>query len=370
MERRSSSDVGGLGPSRSSAASAATVVLAAVAVLGLLFWVLRAVFDVVALVFAGILLAVFLRGVGDWLSRRTPLSGGWALGVTIAALTAVAAAGVWLIAPSLAAQVDELAQRLPQAARRIAEHAGRYAWGRELAGRLSDVQVLPHARQALLGATRLLSTTLGALTGVIVVLFVGLFLAAEPATYRRGLLRLVPIARRARASAVLDDVGHILRRWLLGRLLSMAVVGILTWIGLALLGIRLAMALAILAATLTFVPYIGPLLALVPAALLGLLQGPTMAVYVIALYLGIQLVESYLITPLIQRSTVSLPPGLILVMQVLMGTLTGGLGVVLATPLLAALVVIAKRVYVEGVLGDPTADRGEDAPLPGLSDQR
>ncbi|AUX29046.1 MULTISPECIES: AI-2E family transporter [Sorangium] len=346
------------------------VALAAAAVIGLLLWTLRAVFDVVALVFAGILLAVFLRGIGDWLSRRTPLSSGWALIVTVAALAAVVTAGVWLIAPSLAAQVDELAQRLPQAARRIAEHAGRYAWGRELAERLSDVRVLPHARQALVGATRLLSTTLGALAGAVIVLFVGLFLAAEPATYRKGLLRLVPIARRERASTVLDDTGHILRRWLLGRLLSMAVVGVMTWIGLALLGIRLALVLAILAATLTFVPYIGPLLALVPAALLGLLQGPAMAGYVAALYLGIQLVESYLITPLIQRSTVSLPPGLILATQVLMGTLTGGLGVVLATPLLAALVVLAKRVYVEGVLGDTTVDQGGNAPLPGGPEQR
>ncbi len=370
VERRPSSDADGLGPAPSSASSKATVAIATVAVLGLLFWALRVVFDVAALLFAGILLAVFLRGIGDWLSRRTPLSRGWALGVTLAAIAAVVALGVWLIAPSLAAQVDELTQRLPQAARRIAEHVGRYTWGRKLVERLSDVQGLPHARQALLGATQLLSTTLGALTGAIVVLFVGLFLAAEPAAYRKGLLRLVPIARRARASTVLDDMGHILRRWLLGRLLSMAVVGVMTWIGLALLGIHLALALAILAATLTFVPYIGPLLALLPAALLGLLQGPAMAGYVIALYVGIQVVESYVITPLIQRSTVSLPPGLILVTQVLMGTLAGGLGVVFATPLLAALVVLAKRVYVEGVLGDSTVNQGEDAPLPGLSEQR
>jgi predicted PurR-regulated permease PerM len=352
------------------ASSRAMVAIAAVAVIGLLLWMLRAVFDVVALVFAGMLLAVFLRGIGDWLSRHTPLSSGWALAVTVAALAAVLAAGVWLIAPSLAAQVDELAQRLPQAARRAAEHAGRYAWGRELAERLSDVQVVPQARQALLGATRLLSTTLGALAGAVVVLFVGLFLAAEPAAYRKGLLRLVPVARRARASAVLDDMGHILRRWLLGRLLSMAIVGIMTWIGLALLGIRLALSLAILAAMLTFVPYIGPVLSAVPAALLGLLQGPAMAGYVIALYLGIQLVESYLLTPLIQRSAVSLPPALTLATQVLLGTLTGGLGVILATPILAALVVLAKRVYVEGVLGDATVNQGEDAPVPGLPEQR
>ncbi|WP_438036494.1 AI-2E family transporter [Sorangium sp. So ce204] len=366
VERRPASDADGRGQARSSAIAA----VATVAVIGLLLWVLGAVFEVVFLVFAALLLAIVLRGIGDWLSRHSPLSSGWALAVTVAALAAAVTAGAWLIAPSLAAQVDELAQRLPQAARRAAEHAGRYAWGRELAERLSDVQVLPHARQALLGATRLLSTTLGALAGAVVVLFLGLFLAAEPAAYRKGLLRLVPVARRAQASTVLDDMGHLLRRWLLGRLLSMAIVGVMTWIGLALLGIHLALTLAILAAVLTFVPYVGPVLSAVPAALLGLLQGPALAGYVIALYLGIQVVESYLITPLIQRSTVSLPPGLILVTQVLMGTLTGGLGVVLATPILVVLVVLAKRVYVEGVLGDTTVSQGEDAPVPGLPEQR
>ncbi|MGK4005215.1 AI-2E family transporter [Sorangium sp. So ce1036] len=357
------------GLERARASSRAIVAIATVLVVGLLFWVLGAVFDVVALLFAGVLLAVFLCGIAGWLSRRTRLRRGWALGATVVALAAVVAVSVWLIAPSLAAQVDELAQRLPQAARRITEHVERYAWGRKLVARLAEVQGLPHAREALLGATRLLSTTLGAVTGALIVLFVGLFLAAEPAAYRKGLLRLTPVARRARAAAVLDDLGHILRRWLLGRLLSMAVVGVMTWIGLALLGIRLALSLAVLAATLAFVPYIGPVLALLPAALLGLLQGPAMAGYVVALYLGVQLVESYLITPLIQRSTVALPPGLILATQVLMGALTGGLGVVLATPMLAALVVLTKRVYVEGVLGDTSARQGEDAPLPGIPER-
>ncbi|KYF82462.1 hypothetical protein BE11_48745 [Sorangium cellulosum] len=355
---------------RARPSSWAAVAIATVAVVWLAFWVLQAVFDVIALLFAGVLLAVFLRGIAGWLSRRAHLPGGWALAVTVVAIAALLGAGVWLIAPSLAAQVDELSQRLPEAARRVADHLERYAWGRKLVERLSDAPGLPQARQALLGATRLLSTTLGALTGVIVVLFVGLFLAAEPAAYRRGLLRLVPIARRARAATVLDDMGHILRRWMLGKLCSMAAVGVLTWIGLSLLGIRLALALALLAATLTFVPYLGPALALLPAALLGLLQGTAMAGYVVALYLGIQLVESYLLTPLIQRSTVALPPGLILAMQALLGALTGGLGVVLATPILAALVVLVKRVYVEGVLGDATADQGEGAPLPGRPEQR
>jgi AI-2E family transporter/Mandelate racemase / muconate lactonizing enzyme, N-terminal domain/Enolase C-terminal domain-like len=111
-------------------------------------------------------------------------------------------------------------------------------------------------------------------------------------------------------------------------------------------GVRLALALAFLAATLTFIPYIGPVLALLPAALIRLLHGPAMAGYVVVLYLGIQLVESYAITPLIQRSAISLPSGLILVALVLMGALVGGLGLVLATPILAVLVVLAKRLYV------------------------
>lgn len=365
MQREPASDIRELrSTARTRAPAWALPALAAAAVIALGLWVLRAIIDAALLLFAGVLLAVFLRGTSGWITRRTRLPQPWSLVAVITVIAALIGLSAWLIAPSLAAQLDQLTARVPEAADRLRAHLEQYAWGRELTARLSDGGGLQPAG-ALRRATSILSSTAGLGTSFIVFLFLGLFLAAEPRLYRRGLLRLVPLPRRARAAEILDDTGEVLEQWLLGKFISMTAVGVLTYLGLRILGIPIALTLAVLAAALTFVPYIGPLLALLPAALIALLQGPTQAAYVVALYFGVQFVESYLLTPIVQRHTAALPPALTLLGQLVIGALTGALGVVLATPITAALMVLVKRIYVEDLLGDPAVDDGE-APLAGM----
>ena len=147
---------------------------------------------------------------------------------------------------------------------------------------------------------------------------------------------------------VLAAVGSTLRWWLWGKLLGMLVIGVLTTLGLWRLGVPLALTLGLLAALLTFIPNIGPILAVIPAALL---DSPAKALYVLGLYLPIQTVESYLITPLVQRLTISMPSALTITAQLVLGVLLGAMGVVLATPLTAAAVVLMKMLYVEDALG-------------------
>jgi predicted PurR-regulated permease PerM len=185
-----------------------------------------------------------------------------------------------------------------------------------------------------------------------VILFIGLYVAAQPGLYKNGFVRLMPLEKRNRAHEVLSAVGMTLRWWLIGKMMSMLVVGILTSLGLWLLGMPLALTLGTIAALLTFIPNIGPVLSAVPAVLLALLEGPTQVLYVLLLYLVIQTVESYFITPLIQKRMVALPPALILLAQVLLGVLVGGFGLILATPLAAAALVIVNMVYIEDVLHD------------------
>lgn len=150
--------------------------------------------------------------------------------------------------------------------------------------------------------------------------------------------------------------------WLIGRLLSMLIVGITVTISLWLLGIPLALTLGLLAALLDFIPNLGPTLATVPAVLLALMQSPTQAVYVLLIYIVIQQAESYLLTPIVQHRTVSLPPALTIIAQVILGVLFGVMGLILASPLAAVVLVLIKMLYVEDVLGDTIED------LPDLSD--
>jgi predicted PurR-regulated permease PerM len=190
------------------------------------------------------------------------------------------------------------------------------------------------------------------LAGVALVVFLGAFMAATPDLYRNGLLRLVPKPRRRRADEILGGIAHALRWWFLGQLVSMATLGVLTGFGLWLLDIPLWLALATLTAILTFVPYLGPILAAAPILLISFAQGLQDGLYVLALYVVVQMLEGNLITPLVQQRAVSLPPALTISSQIFFGALFGMLGFVLATPLVAALLVFVRMAYVEDTLND------------------
>lgn len=322
-------------------------------------WLVGGILNVLLLAFAGVLLGLILRGAGEWVARLTRLPA--SVGVALVCLGAVAfiAGGVWLIAPALAEQVDALTKTLPQAASDLAVKLEHYDWGKDLVDRVRHASLVPRG-DTLSQAGGILSTTFGAVAGFIVLFFVALFVAFDPLLYRDGLLRLVPLSHRRRVAVVLADTGRALRMWMLGKIIAMVAVGIATWVVLVALGIPLALSLALLAAVLTFIPNFGPLLSLAPAVLLAFMSSPTKAVYVLVLYVVIQSAESYLLTPLVQRRTVSLPPAVTLVGQIVMGAVAGPIGLFVATPLIAAALVLIEHFYVEDALGDRGSGDGDE----------
>ena len=200
--------------------------------------------------------------------------------------------------------------------------------------------------------TGALSTAFGFMADFAIIFFLGLYFAAQPGPYIRGLIKLVPVPGRPRAREVIRGIGHTLQWWLVGQLCSMTIVGVLTGLGLWLLGMPLALALAVLAALFSFVPYLGPIVSAVPAVLLAFTDSPQQALYVVLLYLAVQAVESNLLTPLVQQKAVELPAAMILFAQIMLGFLLGPMGVVLATPLAAMILVVVKMLYIEDTLGD------------------
>jgi predicted PurR-regulated permease PerM len=220
-------------------------------------------------------------------------------------------------------------------------------WARARSGALSGGEM-----QFLGKGLGLLGSTFGAIANVAIVIFFALFLAARPDLYVSGVLHLVAPAKRQRMRAVLSEIGHVLRRWVVAQSLLALCVMALSGVGLLLLGAPFALPLAVLAGVMEFVPYIGPFLAAIPAVLIGFAEGPQMAASVALLYLAIQVAESYILSPLIQQKAVYLPPAVILFTQVLFGVIAVGLGVAVATPLAAAAMVAIHRLYVEDVLGD------------------
>lgn len=317
--------------------------------------------SVLLTLFAAVLLGVLLRGMGDGLAARTGLRPGPALAVVCVGLALLLGVFVSVTASSLTQQFSDMLDQLPAAVQQARERLEANPLGRKLLAPIEDAA--NGAAGANLPVGRVLglaSSTVGSVGTAVLVFFVAIFLAADPATYRRGALLLVPPSRRARVDAVVGEIGETLLRWLSGRLLLMAVIGVLSWLGLLLLGVPLALALGLLAGLLSFIPNIGPVVSAVPAMLIAASVTPMLAVWVGALYLAIQAAETYLLEPFVVRRTVKLPPATNIGFQLLMGTWLGVPGLTLATPLLAVLTVAITRFYIEDTLSDPQPREAPD----------
>ena len=328
-------------------------IIRAVAVLGLALLILWIAGDVLLLLFAGILVAIFLRSMSDWVRKHTKMGSGWSLAVVFIGIIVLFSL-VWVFsAPDIARQVDEFGDALPRSIENLHRQFDKYRWAKAVIDQLPSARELRSPGIGLVRkATGALSTTAIVAARVVVILFIGLFLALNPGLYRRGFLRLIPMHRRERVDQVLEEINVTLRAWLVGKVLSGVAIGAATFTGLQLLGIPLALLLSVLAGLLSFIPNFGPILSMIPAMLLGLMQGLNQALYVALLYGGIQLVETYLLTPWLEHRTASLPPALTIVMQILLGILFGGLGVIMAGPLTATLLIAVRMLYVEDFLGD------------------
>lgn len=336
-------------------------VLIAVAIVCLVILGLAVVYftlDVLLLIFAAALLAIFLHGLVDILRRWIPLGEGWLVLIVAALLVVVIAGAVALLAPSVAEQVRVLRFEIPKSAQRAGEYLSQFSWGRTLIDQLpgaDDVMAKIDAASMLTRVGGYFSSTLGALGNILVTILVAIYLASEPRFYSAGLTRFFPIAKRQRVGEITDAIYETLRWWLIGKAGSMIFIGVLTWIGLSILGVPLALTLGLIAGLLSFIPNFGPILSAIPAILLAFIDSPISALYVLGLYVGIQMIESNVVTPIIERETVKLAPALTIVFQLVLGVMIGGLGLVLATPLLAVMVVVVKMVYFEDVLGDSIA---------------
>ncbi len=324
----------------------------------LLTGLLGTAFGVFLRVLAALLIALPLRAGAEWLHRRTRLPQGLGLLVVALAVAGLLGGMGWLFSTRIGDQVGDLQRQLPQAFQELQARVGGTRWGQWLAHEKLDFGRLTGGGAAWLGrASGIFSSTLGVLADFYVVVFLALFIALQPKLYRNGLVMLVPKAGRARAHAVLDKISDTLVKWVLGRLVSMAVVGVLTALGLWALGLPEAGVLALFAGLVTFIPNIGPIISMVPALLLAFFHGgPTEALYVGLLYLAVQTLESVAVSPVVQQRLILMPPALVFVGQLVIGSFTGLLGLTLATPIVAIGMVLVKMLYVQDVLGDDSVE--------------
>ncbi len=300
--------------------------------------------------FAGILLGIFFLALRDFVVKYTRLPELLSLALVIVLLLAFLGGHVYFLAPQLAEQIDEFTKRLPAFLGRIDELIKEYGWGQQLREMIEDGTALEGIQK---GVGTLFTMTVQGLGFLITFIAVGFFLAVRPRLYFEGFVRLMPLGWRPRTREVLGEIGSILRWFLVARAIAMFLVGVSTAIVLWLLGVPLALLLGVIAGLLTFIPYLGPIIAGIPIVLVSVLEGLDIAIYALVAYTAIQQIEGTIFDPLILQRVIQLAPVVTLLAQILGAVLLGPLGIALATPLAAVVQVLIRTVYREDILGEP-----------------
>ncbi|HEX6099556.1 MAG TPA: AI-2E family transporter [Thermoanaerobaculia bacterium] len=354
--------------------SAATAFRTALIVFGVLIalrflWIAHAIFIVT---FLGILLGLAVSRAVDWLEKLHVKRGIGAPLVIATALALMVGLGA-LLAPSLRNQVRQIQTDLPK----LVDQADRWLQKTPAKSLVQSPQQQPQQQQPQQqkqqqeqqqGGLRsqlgkefrgsfqflfpIVSSVFGAVGGLVLVIFIAMYIAASPGLYREGVLHLVPHNRRQRAEEVVETLGKTLRQWLVARLIAMVLIGTITGVALALLKVKGAAALGVLAGLLEFVPFFGPIASAVPAIGVALLDSPQKALYVVILYIVMQQLEGNVITPLLLEKRLDIPPVLTVVTVAALGIVFGVIGMLIAEPLLAAVLVTTKMLYVNDVVGD------------------
>jgi predicted PurR-regulated permease PerM len=316
-----------------------------------LFWLAG---DVLLLVFAALLLAVGIDGLARALSDRTPLSRKWSL--TIVLLLSVILLGLtgMLVVPPFIEQLAEMWYRTVAFIEDLVDQLREVGWARDMMNSDNQEQVAGAAGTVAEHVANFTMMLVGAVASVFILVAIALFAAYDPELYRRGLLRLFPRQYRDRLDRTLSATAHALRWWFLGQLVSMLVLGVTVSLGLLVIGVELWLGLGVLTALLTFIPFIGPVIAGVPIVIVGFGSGPEVGLIVLVFYLIIQNIEGNFLVPIIQHRAVHLAPALLISVQILLSALFGVMGLILAAPLTVVGMVAVKKLWMEEVLGEET----------------
>lgn len=314
-------------------------IYALIVVLILLF---KATFSVFLLILAGVLIAVFFRGLSSLICRKTKWKEGVCLAIAVIGTLLIVIGLFWLMGAKVQSQITQLSDTLPSTIDNAKAKLSQNPIGKKIVEKASSPQSMKKA-QGLAGT--FFKSTFGVFGDIYVVLFLGIFFTVSPDIYKKGIVAVIPKKGQQKGKDVLNKLGENLKKWLKGKMFSMTVVMVLTAIGLAILGVPMWLVLAIIAGILNFIPNFGPLIAMIPAVLVALMQGPTTAAIVAGMYIVIQVVESNFITPMVQQKLVSIQPALIIMAQLLISPLTGGWGLVLATPVMLILMILVQELY-------------------------
>lgn len=295
--------------------------------------------DALFLIFAGFLFAALLDACTRGLARVLPISRGWNLLIVCLGFAVAILGLLFWSGYSIAVQIDQLLHALNQGLgfleQKMIDLGFAPASASGGSASIGDLFrfLFPNPNQLFGPAQSAVTRTLGGIGDAVVFLLIGVFIAADPATYRDRVLEFLPLTQRKPVALLLDEVSKCLRRWLMGQLAAMLLLAVLTWIALLALGVPSSLLLGFQTGLLEFIPYVGSVIAAVPIFLIALPLGTFTVVVALGLYAILHILVGIVVLPLIQKQTLDLPPALAVASLTLFGVLFGVVGVAVATPL-------------------------------------
>ncbi|RYZ92242.1 MAG: AI-2E family transporter, partial [Sphingobacteriaceae bacterium] len=257
--------------------------------------ILRVAFSVLLMVLAGSLIAVFFHGLGDAIQRRTKLRRSICMAISVLGTFLIVVLMFWFMGNKIQAQIAALSDDFPRMISEAQANLKKTAIGEKI---LKNVATYDTSK-LMTTVQSFFTTSFGVLGDLYIILFLGIFFTVSPSMYKDGILKLVPPPAKSLAKVVIDRISLVLKGWLKGMMLAMLIIAVLTGTGLTVLDIPMALTPALMAGLLNFIPNFGPLIAMVPAVLLGFTISPNMAIGLAAMYTGIQILESNTITPMV-----------------------------------------------------------------------
>ena len=298
--------------------------------------------NLLLLLFAAVLGAILLNAAIVWVCGRTHLKHQLSYLVVLFSIIAVVGIGCWLLIPRVILQLSQLSSAVPEGARNAQTWLKTTPAGRVIAA---------HSSTLLNGIAGKIShfgfEAVNALIALAIAVILSAYFAANPTEYEQGLLRLISPNRRRRASRLFRQVAGTMGWWMIGQLVPMTVLGMVSTVGLLIIGVPLAFTLGLFTGIMIFIPFVGAFIAFIVTVLVAVSSDPSKVPLVAVIFVVIHILEGYILTPLAQKRAVHLPPALTILAQVLMTTLFGFLGLVLATPIAAGALVLVKSVYLE-----------------------
>lgn len=322
----------------------------------------RVAFNVLLMILAGSLIATYFHGLADFIERRTkwkrPIAMVCGLSVTVLIMALI----IWFMGTRIQEQISQLSKTLPVTVAHLREKLAQSEIGRQL---LEATSGKPSS-DLFDTARSLFTTSFGVLGDVYIILFLGIFFTTNPSIYKDGMLLLVPPSRKKMGRQIMDRVSLSLKGWLKGMMVSMVLVAIMIGVGLTIVGIPGALVLGLLTGALEIVPTLGSVIAMIPGTLLGLTVSTNTGVVVAVIYIISQTITANIANPLIQKKMINLPPALTLISQLIMGSVSGALGIIMAVPLLAITVILVDELYVKKI-NDVPDDKGKLVTTKGIT---